>query len=349
MAKKKQSETIWDTDSPVIVNPAAPTVKNDGWKLKWQRRALFTVAFVATPLALVLWISAAVNPPKPGTASMTNASVLTNSSPGKAAAIDAVNTWLSTTPEPLPGGRLVSWDGYRVLPQAKALNTASPKYRVELHFFTLASGTGSATLYFHTSLEVIVDPIYGVKVTSTPTLLPEIPSNPSGLQTASTWPGYVSVQAPQPVADAVTAWAAAFTSGKPEVLRLAVGDPNPAHAYLPLSGVLAKQISIVSTASVPLPDPKAIPTQMLVRVEFQLDWTVTATPSPSSSPTASKTLPTATYDLLVDGANTAAPRVVSWGGPGSGPSLKPFSTAANTKQITGAVAPSATSSAVNHG
>ena len=37
--------------------------------------------------------------------------------------------------------------------------------------------------------------------------------------------------------------------------------------------------------------------------------------------------PPVAFDVLVTGADTAAPRVVAWGGPGTGPTLVPFGNA----------------------
>ena len=342
MARKPTQRALWEGETigadPIVLNASAPTIKHDFWKIKWTRRALYTMAFVATPLTFLIWINGAINPSIPATPKATASSVSTNSSQGKAPAIAAVQIWLAHDPAPLPGGRLVAWDGYETLPAPKAATTATGDkpvtYRTEIHYFTLATGAADNTLYFRSSVEVIVDPILGAKVVGDPTLLPVIPSSTSDWPSQVVWDGFISTQPPKAVSDAVEAWATAFTSGKPEALRLAVGDPDPNHSYMPLTGATASGVSVTAAAGIPLADPKAAPKRMLVRVTFQVAWT-----TPTDPNAAAPVLPIITYDLLVDAADTASPRVVSWGGPGSAPVLKPYSTAIKNTQIKG-VAPS---------
>ena len=67
--------------------------------------------------------------------------------------------------------------------------------------------------------------------------------------------------------------------------------------------------------------------QMLVQVSVQFSW-----PGTDSTRTAA---PAATYDLLVDGADSAAPRVVAWGGSGTGPILVRFQNAIVGRDLQG--------------
>ena len=338
MAKRHAQRALWEGETtgpdPIVLNAAAPTIKHGFWKTRWTRRALFVMAFVATPLTFLLWINGAVNPPAVPVQKAGVSSISANSSQGKAPATAAVRAWLAGDPAPLPGGVTVAWDGYETLPEAKT--TDGPVgYRTEIHYFTLTVGEGDGVLYFRSSVEVLVDPVLGAKVVGEPTLLPVLPPSTAGWPSQPVWDGFIVAQQPKAVSDAVEAWATAFTSGKPEVLRLAVGDPDPNHSYLPLTGATASGVSVSAAAGIPLADPKAAPKRMLVRVSFQISWT-----GPADPDAPARSLPTVTYDLLVDAADTASPRVVSWGGPGSAPKLKPYSTAIKNTSVDGA-APSA--------
>jgi len=129
---------------------------------------------------------------------------------------------------------------------------------------------------------------------------------------------------------AVQAWAAAYTSGDPAALRLTVGDPDPARGYLPLTGVAAADTTVG-------PSTVLDPATVAVRVELAITW---PTAEPAGSATAAVTSPAeppaaaakVAFDVLVTGADTAAPRVVAWGGPGTGPELTPFRNAVPTSR-----------------
>ena len=329
--KSKLTSSPWDSNPEFADNTAAPTIKNTARQRLLVRRSLVVIALVGVPIGLLSSCGALAMSLAPlPQSSVTSTSV--NSSRGKAAAVEAVDFWLAGKPAVLPGGRVVSWDGFEAAQAPTAKNPADgakATYTTELHRFTLATGSGAATIYFSSQVEVMVNDVLGAKVSGTPTLTPILPSTTSAWPSEQLWLDYASVGAPQPVASAVNAWAAAYTSGKPDALRLTVGDQNAGRSYLPLSGITTATATIVGAAIVPLSDAQATPTQMLVRVTLAVQWIGQPAPKENSN----TPLPLITYDLLVAGANTAAPNVVSWGGPGSGPTLTPYSTAFNGADI----------------
>jgi hypothetical protein len=80
---------------------------------------------------------------------------------------------------------------------------------------------------------------------------------------------------------------------------------------------------------------------MVVRVRLMLDYHPATQPAGAEQ----KAPPPAVFDVLVDGADTAAPNVVAWGGAGSGPTLTPYQNAVPVDAPTvAATAPSATAS-----
>jgi hypothetical protein len=134
----------------------------------------------------------------------------------------------------------------------------------------------------------------------------------------------------------VNAWVTAFSSGDPAALRLTVGDPDSNHAYAPMAGV-------VSAAGKPgaaawLLDGAGVKTtSMLVQVQVAFTWPTTAVQSSTSAGPAA-----ATYDLLVAGADSGAPRVVAWGGSGTGPVLTQYTNAVVGRQLVAGAKPVAT-------
>ncbi|WP_146076170.1 hypothetical protein [Rathayibacter rathayi] len=329
MARKGNSpaSVLWDENPQERDNPRAPSVSKMASNRKWVRRALYAIAFGIVPITCFAVLGNIVNATTWAATDATRASISSNYSAGKVAAVEAMRAWLAQTPAPLPGGRMSSWDGYetRDIPlDDKGVRESD--VAVELHHFTLTSGNGAEMVVFQSDVEVRVSPTFGVKVSGSPTLMPGAPSATNGWPTVVTWPGYPSGTTSKAVTQAVTAWAKAFSAGTSDDLRLAVGDPDAKHSYLPLTGIESAAASITASADIPLADPEAKPVQMLVRVSLALVWKGQEAPAADDA-TARAALPTVVYDVLVDGANTAAPRVVSWGGPGTGPELSAYSTA----------------------
>lgn len=339
--KKPTKTSLWDENNEVQDNPCAPSIASSASKRKWARRGLLTIAFGVAPLTCAIFLNGVFAPPASSVGDDASANSLSvNQSLGKARAVEAVSAWLAAQPTPLPGGRVVSWDGYETLVAPEPINSkqksSTATYDVEVHHLTLATGSGETVIYYDSEIEVHVDQVLGAKITSTPTLILRAPSNTGAWPSESVWTGYPTSDSPQAVQDAVTAWAAAYTSGRPEGLRLSVGDPEAAHSYLPLTGITQATATIIASSKIALPDPEAEPTQMLVRVTLAVVWDGQPVPNPNNP--GSTALPLLTYDLLVDDAATAAPRVVSWGGPGSGPSLTAYSTAVDGADVQAAPA-----------
>ena len=314
---------MWDdselTDSGFVTvdNAKAPAVKSNSMKVRTARRLVKLTVFVATPLALLLWlgdfVAADNDVPLP-----TVSSLEVNGSLGKPVALSTMLDWLNppanggnTPASPLPGGFILAWDGFE-----------SPHSGVELHYFTLAAPASGGYSYFDSVVEVLVDPALGARANASPTLIPRVPDAKSGFPQGPSWLGYETAAVPTPVAQAVDSWVSAYTSGRPELLRLATGDPNSENSYLPLSGATAGNIQTPAAAYALVGGEKTTsPETILVRVTFTLSWG-----------SDDRSLPVTTMDLLVVAANTGSPRVVAWGGPGTGPRLTAFVNAVSGRQ-----------------
>ncbi|MFC4225492.1 hypothetical protein [Lysinibacter cavernae] len=300
------------------LNSAAPSVLKDAKKFKRMRRYIWILSCFVVPLsaaAIFVVFSADQNAPVD---SNSVSSTDVNGSLGKAAALIAMQNWLASEPAPLPGAVVVSWDGFSEEdpPAPKSETDIAPTYRVEIHSFTLRLGS---TL-FASQVEVHTDELLGSKVSGKPTLMPLLPSDESGWTKEVTWFGFAEKSAPEPVNGAIETWAKAFISGDPAVLRQAVGDPDAANGYVPLSGAQSVTATITGAGSRIVDQGEQPESWILVRVELGVVWNgMTLGEREKATPI--------TYDVLVVDAETASPRVVSWGGPGSGPSLSKYSVA----------------------
>ncbi|MGN7187044.1 hypothetical protein [Microbacterium enclense] len=343
LGKKTSTSDPWGASSAVAdqdrltENLAAPVVRYSYWQRKWAVRWVKWCIFLFFPAAIILGLAAIGNSMSatPDAAPAQSSTDL-NSSPGKAAATAAVVGWLAQSPSPLPGGAVQSWDGYTTLAEPE-LTEAQQRAglggegTLEVDSFTLAvRGSNGTTALYASTVEVRI--VNGVaSVISTPTLLPQLSTSTKGTSAGTTpWPGWSTVTTSSSVSSAVQAWATAFTSGDAAALRLAVGDPNSDHTYLTLSGASVKSASVGQAAA--QPDEKgnapAKPDTVIARVTLQLVW------GASSSTTSA---PSVTYDLLIENASSGSPRVVAWGGPGAGATLKPYQNALSADVVSGEI------------
>lgn len=248
-------------------------------------------------------------------------------SPGRGAATQAVEAWLAANPSPLPGGSVLSWNRVSVqTPPEVDDESQEITYTMETHEFTLISGQQ----LYGAVVSVQADPVTGSVMVGTPSLMPQLPA-PQTPQAGPTWFGYEQPTVGSNFDAAIDEWAAAFTSGNPSTLKQNVDDKENDRSYMPLTGVAEVQASIVSTG-VPEGTHEEDVTQVIARVELRVVWqsqidqanAMAEDGAEADVPTIGSA-PAITYDVLVTDPFSGAPKVVSWGGPGSGPSLTPYS------------------------
>lgn len=328
MAKNTKPVTNWLDGAVETPRPDVAANKDRTKRQRFYRRFI-VFAIIALPFSLVgnfLSYGAISNN------TVAPSPEQTYSPEGKNAAILAVQSWLEQPFAPLPGGgRLVSWDaGERVpkpqLTEQQQNSTPLPSYDFELHTLTVVDGLGST---YEAQVQVAVSDQLGAVVLSTPSLLPKATPDTSKVSGASPWFGASPVTSPDAVNTAIQAWAAAYTSGDPDKLRLTVQDDNGSHTYVPLYNVADADVSVVTAGR--LPDENGSvsgkPKTLLVQVKLAIRWVGQAEPGPGDK------LATITYDLLVTKASTAAPQVVAWGGAGTAPSLEPYANALSGRAV----------------
>jgi hypothetical protein len=100
-------------------------------------------------------------------------------SPGKVLAMETVRDWLALPAAPIPGARLVSWDGAETQSKHEIILDEDSGKEVEtlgreLHRFTVAGKNGTL---FKVILQTTNAPLRGANVAGTPTLTPVAPNN----------------------------------------------------------------------------------------------------------------------------------------------------------------------------
>lgn len=313
MARKTKDD--WDLDE----GPSAEVRLPSEGRVRTAKAALYVVlacAVVSVPITAMAG-AAALNGLTASSNTQSGQPVV--SSPGRAAATVALAKWLTSDPAPLPGGQVVTWDGATTIPTAVTTDdsgrTVSPTvgFVSEIDTFSVVDG---ASRMYTAAVQVQVDPRTNTGVAvGTPSLIPVVSSANDSWQQGGPWPGLSTTGATDTIRKTVTGWAGAYTSGDSDSLRIAVGDPDPSHMFLPLSGVDGAVADVTAAALLHGADPSV----MVVQVRLYLHW---AGQLPlTAAQQASKDRPSVTVDLLVERANTAAPVVTAWGAPGAGPTL----------------------------
>lgn len=250
------------------------------------------------------------------------APVVETAPPTRNLAMSAVQSWLDKTPSPLPGATLLSWDEHTDLPRRPRTTGAgggeADTIDRESHALTVRAANGSLL-----TVEVLValEPNGQAAVIGEPAIVGQLPPS-TKLSATDSWSVGANDSASPAVVQAVQQWASAFGSGDSVRLRQVVGDPNTSHVYVPLAGLTDPETQVAKTAwKTQIVDGRQERTEyLMVQAVVTLAWDgVEREPGAVS--------PTATYDLLVVGAEGGAPRVVAWGGPGTGPNLKPYGNA----------------------
>ena len=321
MARKKKTaqaqssmlDGAAESDDLLRVNAAAPAqVLHES--RSGRRRFLVWTFIVIGSLSIATGLNATVNaePEKPPVATK---STEVNASPGKSIAQAKVAEWLAQDPSPLPGGYIISWDGFETIKGGKPKNeTDNPANAAELHTFTLATNTGEKAVFYDATVLVSVSDALGAIAATEPTLLPRVPASSQGWS-SQTWPGYETAQVPDAVTQSAAQWAKAFTESA-DALRLYVGDEDASHSYMPLQGARVLSTVIPSAGYIKVEGEEKAKV-IIARVELTLAW------SSAADAKGSKVM----YDVRIEQAHTASPKIVAWGPAGTGPTLEKYGNA----------------------
>lgn len=317
--KNRAGTGEWWTEAEEVPRAGLPDAAKLARRAKTYRIFIYASVFLLPFSLLTVFITVANS----GSGAVT-AKAADKYASTRPVAVTAVREWLATDPSPLPGGEFVTWE--KATSTKSRINPDSPNgaqdvYRTETHTMTLSAPGGR---FYDTTVTLAIAKAHGVNVISVPSLTPRAPGSTNWTD-ASMWPQLETEPAPETVGPAVVAWAEAYTSGDPARLGLAVGDGRTGHAYIPMSGAKFTNVSVRDSA----PHPEGL----IVSVIVDVTWA-------GVELVEGATAPQMMFDLLVADAQSAAPRVVAWGGPGVGPRLKTFGNAIAGRSFAAAGEPS---------
>lgn len=310
MARKKRSRNqVDDLVDTAAVLPNGQVAHKARKRYVLMRRLLI-LSLLLAPLNLA-GLFASANLAFNGIAVATDEADASKYETGRTEAESSLQTWLDSEKSPLAGSEISSWDGVSDVASVEATDQ-EVGYRLMTHDFTIRTRDG---VYYRAAVRTAYTPTRGVKVLATPTITPVEPTAVTGWEPIEPMDGWESIGAPEAANSTVTSWATALVSS-PEDLKLAVRDGDPSHAYASLSGVTLQEASIAKAWS-PRDRQGEVDTSTLVAsVNIVI-----------ADPDDAKVRTTIQYDVLIRGADTAAPYVTAWGPTGSGTTLTDYENA----------------------
>lgn len=323
--KRNQVKDLFDTAEAV---PDASASTRPKRRYRTARRMLLASTILAplNVLGLVLMFSlvlSGVDTRSPGTAEVAATQT------GRTQAESSLQQWLDGDESVFAGAIIRSWDG-----TSNAEDVAATEqdvgYQLRTHDFTIRTTEG---IYYRAAVRTACSPSKGVKVLSTPTITPLAPSAVDDWEPAEPMEGWETTAASASTTDAITSWAQALATS-PNELKLVTRDENSSHVYSTLTGVNVTSAS-VNRAWSPVNDRGEMdPSTLVATVSIEL--TVAEAEDGGGDATT-----TVQYDVLVRGADTAAPYVTAWGPAGSGAGLTDYENAVSLNGSVDETAPQA--------
>ena len=303
--RRHQVDDLFDT-AEAVPDPAARA--RGKRRYRTARRAVFASVILAplNVLGLILMFSIVLNgvdATGPGTAQIEATQT------GRTQAERSLEQWLARDESVFSSAEITSWDGTSNVEDVEATEQ-DIGYQLMTHDFTIRTTDG---VYYRAAVRTAYSPAKGVKVMSTPTVTPLPPSAVGDWEPTEPTNGWATTSASASASEAISSWAQALATS-PNELKLATRDEDPAHVYSTLTGVDVASVSIIQASSPVSDNGEMDSSSVVATVSVQL----TDANAVDGEGDASTTVQ---YDVLVRGADTAAPYVTAWGPTGSGPGL----------------------------
>lgn len=280
-------------------------------------------------------------------------------SPHKAMAVQEVTSYLNQDPAPLPGVSLSGWDYVESTSNGKlALENSDNQpedfdealaeaVSHETHYLSLVSETGAL---YTASVEVAFSDTDGAWVTAPVSVTSQAPaSSDTMISSGDTFPGRAPVSGnTTDIESAVQSWSESYFSADPVRLKQAVGDGSDNTAYMPMPKAANTSVSVNSMAvadEATFNEEQEQFDHLLARVTITVTWPdasngiaglVNSSDEESSDEEAAEAeehVAEFSYDVLLFGADTATPQVVSWGPVGSSDDLAEFSNGIEYREL----------------
>lgn len=240
---------------------------------------------------------------------------------GRIQAQESLQAWIEAGDATFKGSTIVSWDGITGRQNVAATDN-DPAFQLLTHQFTIQTKSG---VYYGVSVPVAYSSSRGTKVLGTPSLTPTAPTATTGWEPKIPTGQWKAAGLSQPATDAVNGWASALL-GQPQQLKLATRDGTAAHVYSTIAGSELVSATVVSSYAKANSQNQLDSSTIVATVDIAV--------RPAGAPDEQRETTTIRYDVLIRGADTAAPYVTAWGAYGSGFTLSDYE---NATSLTGDV------------
>lgn len=320
-SRRAKSSPYDEDEGPSVEVQALKQLRRRGNYWRW----IVVVGVVAAVLALTISLRSYSSFTALTSYVTEQSAVSSEDKPGKQAAMQSVESWLSGSSSPFPkGADNLLWDG-----AVKVSETAD-------------SNGGASTVYWSHSFSFIdrrtgntrrVSQLVAVKddVSSpqgTPTVLPLSAIGTSSGSSAAP-DGYPTLTQSDSLTSVIEAWAKAYVGNDSSALTVLVGDPDSNHAFLPAAVGEFDSASI--NWSVWAGDGKG---ENVAEGSKYGAASVTVSFKPTAAGDDSQQAST-TITVLVKSPTSGAAKVVDWGADGSVSALRPYSHAVDKSLISG--------------
>ncbi|MDK7734613.1 hypothetical protein QP568_09990 [Propionimicrobium lymphophilum] len=329
---KSSEEPFWVSEVNALPREGLFDVEQSRKRAVKRFRAVRSLPWVAGVLACLVFVLLINTNTGPQAPTNSYASV------SRALAISQVDSWLKTDPAPLPGGHVLGWESSEIIePQVDDSNPdKEPPPSLEAHKVAVADESGQV---FIAEVSIVL-PYNAAPAVAGPPLLVSADNIDKQASGYFSWPGWKSTPVEDDAKVAIENWANAYLGSEPGSLRAAVGDPDKSRLYMPLGGAYLVSIN-ANQGAVRLADldGNKVPPRLIVSVSLKYSW---SDPGPKEKIRSSnvESVPMQ-MDLLIDGADTASPKVVAWGPAGFGPRLVPYMNAVSGRKSVSAPSVSA--------
>lgn len=305
-ATKRRRNQVDDMLDTAEVVPNDDISRRPKRRYRLARRALALSPFLTAFCALVAFIAVGllIQNMQAGSSAADEVSA---SQTGRIQAESALQDWLENDNSAFADSTIASRDGVSNTEDVEATE-GEVGYQLSTHDFTIRTAEDT---YYRAAVRVAYTPSKGVKVISTPTVTPIAPTAVADWEPVEPTEGWRDVSASASATDAIGSWATALTSST-EDLKLTTRDEDASHVYATLTGVTTAEVGVTDAMSPETRQSAADTSTLVATVNVQL------VPDGAEDDEEATTV---SYDVLVRGADTAAPYVTAWGPAGSGTEL----------------------------
>lgn len=305
-SRKRRRNQVDDMIDTAEVVPNADVAERPKRRYRLARRALVLSPFMTAFCALVAFVAVGmlIQNMQGGASASGEVSA---SQIGRTQAESSLQDWLDGNDSVFAEATITSWDGVSNTEDVEATD-GEVGYQLATHDFTIRTAEET---YYRAAVRIAHTPSKGVKVISSPTITPIPPTAVADWEPEEPTEDWQETSASGAATDAIDSWATALTSS-PQDLKLATRDENGSHVYATLTGVSATETGISGAMSPQTRQGGADTSTLVATVSVQL--------AADGAEDGEETT-TVTYDVLVRGADTAAPYVTAWGPAGSGTEL----------------------------